>query len=66
MCPSCPHRTVVRTPGYICVVFGPYSHVLRTPGAVAFSSAGFTDVLTKPVDWARLRELLDAVPQAAG
>ena len=39
--PSCPHRTVVRTPGYICVVFGPYSHVLRTPGAVAFSSAGF-------------------------
>ena len=41
MCPSCPHRTVVRTPGYICVVFGPYSHVLRTPGAVAFSSAGF-------------------------
>lgn len=31
-----------------------------------FRSAGFTDVLTKPVDWARLRELLDAVPTASG
>ena len=31
-----------------------------------YRDAGFTDVLTKPVDWARLRSLLDGVPVRRG